>query len=96
MLKFGSAVLGVFLGALATASAQIQPPVPMDAIAAIVAAFETHSIVTIADDHGDQQVLADRAYLDERLRRLALGGPPGSADRLKEYCGSGGGGSGAR
>jgi hypothetical protein len=29
---------------------------------------------------------ADRAYLEERLRRLTLGGPPGSADRLRQYC----------
>jgi hypothetical protein len=57
-LKSGSAVFGVFVGALAIASAQTQPPVPVDAITAIVAAFQTHSIVTIADDHGDQQVLA--------------------------------------
>lgn len=28
----------------------------------------------------------DRAYLEERLRRLTLGGPPGSADRLRQYC----------
>jgi len=29
---------------------------------------------------------ADRAYLEERVRRLRLGGPPGSADRLRQYC----------
>jgi hypothetical protein len=32
---------------------------------------------------------ADRAYLEERLRRLRLGGPPGSADRLRQYCADG-------
>jgi len=29
---------------------------------------------------------SDRDFLEERLRRLTLGGPPGSADRLQQYC----------
>jgi len=32
---------------------------------------------------------SDRAFLEERLRRLTIGGPPGSADRLKQYCAAG-------
>jgi len=33
-----------------------------------------------------RDMCTDRAYLEERLRRLRLGAPPGSADRLKQYC----------
>jgi hypothetical protein len=32
------------------------------------------------------EMCSDRGFLEERLRRLTLGGPPGSADRLKQYC----------
>jgi hypothetical protein len=29
---------------------------------------------------------ADRAFIEERLRRIALAGPPAASDRLKQYC----------